>query len=149
MFALYQRALSLLPQVSAYVVVSALALAVDLALFQSLVQAGLRPKLAGVGGYLAGLALHYVLSKRFVFDVSGSTKSKMQRRLEFFASGLVGLMLTWMIIWVATEALQMPSLIAKLLAVGVSFVVVFVIRRQIVFAMSGRLTPPDHRAGAH
>lgn len=131
---LFDRARSLLPQVSAYVVVSAVALVVDLAVFQWLIQTGLRPKLAGIAGYLCGLALHYVLSSRFVFDTTGSLKSATQRRVEFFLSGLVGVMITWTVIWVATEALLLPSLVAKLAAVGISFVIVFVIRRQIVFA---------------
>jgi putative flippase GtrA len=133
------RVRAMLPQVSAYIVVSALALAIDLAMFQSLVGAGLRPKLAGITGYLTGLALHYILSSRFVFDISSSTKSATQRRIEFLLSGLIGVLLTWGIIWVATEALLLHPIIAKGGAVGVSFVVVFLIRRHIVFAAAPRV----------
>jgi putative flippase GtrA len=129
------------PQVSAYVVVSALALAVDLICFQTLVTMGSRPKIAGAAGYLMGLALHYVLSKTFVFDVTSSAKSKMQRRLEFFASGMIGLLLTAGIIWLSTEILGVHASLAKLAAVAISFVVVFLIRRQIVFAMTPRFAP--------
>lgn len=141
MHAMIERCRAVMPQVSAYVVVSALALAVDLVFFQTLVTIGIRPKLAGAAGYMTGLALHYVLSKTFVFDVSASAKSKLQRRLEFFASGLIGLLITAGIIWLATEMLHVHASIAKLAAVAISFVVVFLIRRQIVFAMTPRFTP--------
>jgi putative flippase GtrA len=140
MHAMIERCRNVMPQVSAYVVVSALALAVDLVFFQTLVALGARPKLAGAAGYMTGLALHYVLSKTFVFDVSASAKSKLQRRVEFFASGLIGLLITAGIIWLATDLLHVHATLAKLAAVGISFVVVFLIRRQIVFAMTPRFT---------
>jgi putative flippase GtrA len=149
MHAMIERCRALAPQVSAYVIVSAIALAVDLAIYQTLLSTGLRPKLAGIIGYMTGLGLHYVLSKTFVFDVSASQKSKLQRRLEFFASGVIGLIITAGIIWIATDMLGVHASIAKLGAVGVSFIVVFLIRRQIVFASSPRFTPAGTTAGAH
>jgi putative flippase GtrA len=55
---------------------------------------------------------------------------------------MIGLLLTAGIIWLATEFLAVHASVAKLAAVAISFVAVFLIRRQIVFAMTPRFNPP-------
>ncbi len=90
-------------------------------------------RLAGIAGYTVGLVLHYILSSRFVFDTTGSTKSNWRRFAEFVVSGGVGMLITWAIIAFSTEVLHIPALIGKMLAVGTSFIVVFLLRRGIVF----------------
>lgn len=124
----------LVPQLSAYTVASVLALGLDLVAFNALLLAGVRATLAGVAGYAAGLILHYVLSSRFVFRTEGSSKTGMQRFVEFSLSGGVGLAMTWAIIHVATDFAHMPAMVGKAAAVAASFLVVFVLRRSIVFA---------------
>lgn len=125
---------SLVPQLSAYTVASCLALGLDLAAFNALLMAGVRAALAGVAGYAAGLILHYVLSSRFVFRTEGSSKTGVQRFVEFSLSGAVGLAMTWAIIHVATDFAHLPAMVGKAAAVVASFVVVFILRRSIVFA---------------
>jgi putative flippase GtrA len=123
----------LMPELSYYTVVSALALGLDLVVFTALTRGGLRAALAGIIGYAVGLVLHYILSSRFVFDTTGSTKSGLRRFAEFVVSGGVGILITWAIIAFSTEVLHVPALIGKILAVGTSFIVVFLLRRGIVF----------------
>ena len=128
----------LMPELSYYTIVSAVALGVDLGIFTALTRGGMRPALAGISGYAVGLVLHYGLSVRFVFATSGSAKSSSRRFVEFVLSGLVGLCLTWAIIGATTEMLHLPALAGKIAAVGTSFIVVFLLRRGIVFATGRR-----------
>jgi putative flippase GtrA len=122
-----------LPQLSRYAVVSALALGLDFAVFLSLNAAIGHPTLSGVAGYACGIALHYQLSRHFVFAASGSGKSAHRRFGEFVASGLVGLMVTAVVMAAAT-GMGVSPIVAKIAAAGASFIGVYVIRRAIVFA---------------
>jgi GtrA-like protein len=126
----------LAPQLTLYTLVSALALATDLAFYRGLTLSGAHPVAAGMTAYLLGGIVHYILSVKYVFDVEGSAKTPLRRFAEFWASGLVGLAVTTGIIWVGVDMLHLPPMIAKLSAVGFSFVVIYIIRRQVVFAQT-------------
>jgi putative flippase GtrA len=116
-----------------YGLVSATSLCMDLALFLALAGAGIPASLAGAAGYAAGLILHFGLSVCFVF---GQTKTKSRSRLfgEFAASGIMGLLMTSFIIGLMVDRLHTSAVSAKLTAVLVTFVTVFVLRRHVVFA---------------
>ncbi len=131
---LVRRALALMPQLSRYAVVSALALGVDFVSYIIFVDAALKPSLAGMLGYILGMVVHYVLSSRFVFDTRGSAKTESRRFVEFAFSGLVGITLTALVIAIATDALALSPFVAKLIAASLSFAAVFAIRRAFVFA---------------
>jgi putative flippase GtrA len=124
----------LMPELSYYTIVSAFALGVDVAVFGVLTSAGTAARWAGVAGYSVGLIVHYILSARFVFDTSGSTKSAVRRFVEFVVSGAIGLGITWLMIAVAVDLMHLPAIVGKVAAVGVAFIVVFMLRRGIVFA---------------
>jgi putative flippase GtrA len=124
---------ALLPQLSRYAVVSALALGLDFSVFLGLNGAIGHPTLAGVVGYACGIALHYQLSRHFVFATAGSAKSAHRRFGEFVASGLIGLAVTAVVIAAATGMGAAP-IVAKVMAAGASFLGVYAIRRAIVFA---------------
>ncbi len=126
--------LAVVPQLSRYAIVSVLALALDFAVFLGLNGALRLPTLAGVVGYSCGIVLHYFLSRHFVFSAVRSKKSAHRLFSEFVASGLIGLAVTAGVIAAATGVLGLSALVAKVLAVGASFVGVFLIRRTIVFA---------------
>ncbi len=135
--ALAERALGplrvLLPQLSRYAVVSALALGLDFAVFLALNRAIGHPTLAGVAGYACGIVLHYQLSRVFVFTSPAAAKSAHRRFGEFVASGLIGLAVTAAVISVAT-GMGVSPILAKIMAAGASFLGVYAIRRVIVFA---------------
>ena len=127
--------LPVLEQLARYAFVSAVALGLDFAVFLILNHAeAVSAAMAGAMGYSMGLLLHYVLSVRLVFDPNSSLKTRRRLFAEFAASGLFGICITWVVIHVATNALAMGSVSAKGLAVVVSFLAVFVIRRSIIFA---------------
>jgi putative flippase GtrA len=121
------------PQLSRYAAVSALALGLDFAVFLALNSAVGHPTLSGVAGYACGIVLHYQLSRHFVFATAGSAKSAHRRFGEFVASGLVGLIVTAVVIAAAT-AMGVSPIFAKVMAAGASFIGVYAIRRTIVFA---------------
>jgi putative flippase GtrA len=130
---LLQHALAVAPQFGRYALVSALALALDFAVFLALNDTIGHATLSGVIGYGAGIILHFLLSKRFVFE---PTSGKAAHRLfaEFVASGLVGLAVTAGIIALATGTFGLAPIVAKVLAAAGSFIGVFLIRRTVVFA---------------
>lgn len=127
--------LPVLEQLGRYAFVSAVALGLDFAVFLILNHSeAVTAAMAGAIGYSMGLLLHYVLSVRLVFDPNSSLKTRRRLFAEFAASGLFGICITWAVIHIATNALAMHSVSAKGLAVAVSFLAVFVIRRSIIFA---------------
>jgi putative flippase GtrA len=130
--------LGLLPQLSRYTVVSALALIVDFTVYLLLGAGGMTGALAGAIGYACGLALHYMLSVRYVFDAAAAHKGRSRLITEFALSGLAGMAITALVIAVTVDFGGMPLLPAKILAVGISFLIVFALRRSVVFA--GRAT---------
>lgn len=134
MHRLFESLLARAPQLSRYTAVSGFALALDLAVYLGLINAGLRAAVAGVVGYVAGLALHYALTTRFVFDASRTAKSESRLVAEFAASGAIGVLITVGIIDFATVVLMLHPLIAKGIAVSVSFLAVYALRKTIVFA---------------
>jgi putative flippase GtrA len=126
-----------LMQAGRYGLVSVVALACDFVVFLALTKAGALPVLAGAVGYVLGLALHFLLSTLFVFDTKAVGKSNRRLFAEFAASGCVGLIMTAGMISIATAHLHASPASAKLAAVLVSFAVVFLLRRTVVFSRCG------------
>jgi putative flippase GtrA len=132
--------LALVPQLSRYSLVSIAAMTCDWALFLLLVNGRMMPTLAGVLAYTAGLLLHYVLSVRLVFDVAATGKPQARLLAEFALSGLAGMAVTGGIIAAAVAGAGIGPVPAKLCAVVASFMVVYSIRRTIVFAVPAQAT---------
>ena len=131
--------LSVAPQFSRYTLVSAVALVLDFGVYLLLAAGGTNITLAGAVGYTCGLCLHYLLSVRYVFDPKAANKTQARLFSEFALSGLAGLAVTALVIALTADLGGMPVLPAKVLAVGASFLVVFALRRGVVFARRGRL----------
>jgi putative flippase GtrA len=130
--ALLRHTSVMLPQLWRYGIVSALALTLDFGVFLAFNHMLSHPTLAGMIGYSTGIILHFFLSRRFVFDAA-TAKAVHRVFIEFLGSGLVGLVVTAGVIAIATSAFGLEPIAAKALAVGTSFVGVFIIRRFIVF----------------
>ncbi len=96
--------------------------------------------LAGVLGYGAGLALHFLLSSRFVFTAAAAHKAQTRLFAEFALSGLAGLATTAIVIALAADVAGLPALPAKVLATGASFAFVYWLRCTMVFADTSRRT---------
>ncbi len=117
-----------------YIVVSAIALAVDLGCFSLLIAGGMPPAAASAIGYCAGILVHWAISSRAVFRgrlaVHGIARSRQQ--LLFLISAFIGLGLTVGIVGLGTTLGVEPHL-AKALAIVASFQATYLMRRHVVF----------------
>lgn len=119
---------------SRYLAVSIAALAVDLCLFLMLARGGAPLPVVSALSYGAGIAVHWALSSRLVFagDLRAAGAARTGQQALFVLSALVGLALTMAI--VSGLGLLVDARLAKLIAVGVSFQVTYLLRSRIVFA---------------
>jgi putative flippase GtrA len=121
-----------------YLVVSAVALGCDLAVYASLIGGGTRATAAGAAGYMFGLLVHYALSARWVFPDAAGTRRTAPTFVKFAATGLIGLATTAAIIDVLTRNHLAGAFSAKAAAVVTAYVIVFLLRRTFVFAARAR-----------
>lgn len=121
---------------SRYLAASVVALGFDMASFLVLLALGVPAAGGSALSYVLGIIVHWFISSRAVF-VSGVAErghARTRQKALFVASALVGLALTAGIVGLGS-ALGIDPRIAKLAAVGVSFLVTWVLRARIVFAI--------------
>lgn len=118
----------------AYTIASVGALAVDMGCFYALLSTGLAAPAAAAGGYVAGIAAHWIASSRAVFAdrLAEQGRARTAQQGLFVASALIGLAITWIIVATATAAGAIPT-VAKLLAVAAAFTATFILRARYVF----------------
>lgn len=127
---------------SKYLIASAIALAVDMALFIQLIAMKATPAVASALAYSVGIAVHWALSSRVVFNgrVARGRGARAAQQAQFVVSALTGLAITTGIV-AGGSYLGLDPRLAKLAAVGVSFLAVWHIRNRYVFR-------PQHRNAA-
>ena len=117
-----------------YVAVSAIALGVDMGVYLGGLQGSVPATAAAAFGYLCGVAVHWILSSRLVFDdVAERGPARTKQKALFLTSAVIGLGITVGIVAAATWLGFDPRL-AKLAAIVVSFQTTYLLRRTIVFA---------------
>lgn len=117
-----------------YMVASAAGTVVDLGSFLALYGAGVAPVVAAVSSYILGMVLHWFISSRFVFAdrLAGAGWERGGQQVLFAASAFAGLAITAGIVGLF-EHLGSDPRIGKLIAMGASFVCVFLLRLFWVF----------------
>lgn len=118
-----------------YVIVSVGALAVDIGVFLALLKGGMVSAMAAAIGYSVGIAAHWTLSSRKVFQDRVSdrgTRERMQQKAMFVISALLGLVVTMSIVGVG-DALGLDPRIAKVMAIGISFMLTYLLRNVVIF----------------
>lgn len=120
-----------------YVAASAFALGVDIGAFLTLLALGLEAALAAAAGYALGIIAHWLVSSRAVFTagVAGHGPQRNRQKALFVGSALAGLALTTGIVGLAS-ALGFDPRLAKLLAIGASFTLTWLLRERVVFRHS-------------
>ena len=131
--ALWGHAFDLGRQGVRYLLVSAVALGFDLSIYALGLRASLAAAAAGALGYGGGLIIHYVFSAFWVFPDPGGQRRTTATLLKFVATGLLGLALTSGLIGTLTGAGLCGPYAAKIVAIAVSTVTVFAVRRAYVF----------------
>ncbi|MGM9481937.1 GtrA family protein [Roseateles sp. NT4] len=126
-----QRFIHHLQGLPIYAAGSALALALDTGSLMLALRAGLPLALAASIGFLAGMALIYLISIRFAFHTRRLESTK-QELLLFVLIGLAGLVLTTVLLSLFVR-LGMPVLLAKGGTACVVFCFNFTLRKQLLF----------------
>lgn len=118
-----------------YIAASAAALGVDFAVFMAALSLGLPPALAAAIGYVAGIICHWVISTRAVFvgRVAETSAGRRNQQALFLGTALAGLSITTAIVGLGSH-LGLDPRIAKVIAIGVSFQVTYLLRKRVVFA---------------
>jgi putative flippase GtrA len=96
---------------------------------------GARPVVANVAGYAVGLALSFMLSRRFVFSGTGSLHGEAGRFLVAFAIAFAANLATLQIL---IDRLNTDPVVAQILSAGTYTIAMFLLSRWFVF----RQNPP-------
>lgn len=116
---------------------SVIALAADMGSFLALLAMGTMAAPASAASYSLGILVHWLISSRKVFadSVADRGMARTRQKVLFVISALLGLGLTFGIVW-AGDATGIDPRLAKLVAVGVSFCVTWLIRTHVVFRLT-------------
>ena len=87
-----------------------------------------------VVAYSMALVVNFTLTKKFVFVHDMSHKSEHRQFMEFFGTGMLGLVLTAAIIWTTVHEMNLPPVDGKTISVLICFVVLYFVRSRIVFS---------------
>lgn len=120
---------------SRYLAASVVALGFDMGSFLVLLALGLLAAPAAALSYSLGIVVHWFISSRAVFasGVAERGPARTRQKAMFVASALVGLALTAGIVGLGA-AMGIDPRLAKLVAVGVSFIATWLLRARVVFA---------------
>ena len=118
-----------------YLLASVGALAIDVGCFLALLALEVWPAAASAAGYSLGIAAHWLMSSRAVFADGVARRGTLRTRQKalFVGSALAGLALTTVIVGSGDIAGVDPRL-AKIAAVGASFMLTWLLRSRVVFA---------------
>lgn len=117
-----------------YLAASALALGCDMGTFLALLALGAPAAAAAASGYTLGIVAHWLASSRAVFTagVAEHGPERSRQKALFVGSALAGLAVTTAIVGGGT-ALGLDPRLAKLLAIGASFSLTWLLRERVVF----------------
>ena len=128
-------------QFSAYTAISVICLGIDIFLLWLLVALGLPDTVSAAIAYMTGLLVHYRLAVTYVFP-SPAARGASPFAL-YFLSGLAGTLITAGTIHVG-EILGIPLPIGKSFAIMLSFLVVYLVRKFLIFRAVGDATSAPH-----
>jgi putative flippase GtrA len=128
---LNERQVKFIRQFVRYFGVALVGLAVDFGTMVLLHEvAGVHYLYAAIAGFVAGLAVNYSLSTRYVFKDS-KLRSRWMEFVSFGVIGLIGLGLLSISMWVLTDGLHVHYVASKVLATVVVFVWNFLGRKAL------------------
>lgn len=136
----------LLKEGTRYFVASCIALAADWLVYVALIRlAGVHYLAAAPAGFLLGLAVHYRLSTRWVFNIRRMTSARAEF-LVFSLIGLGGLLLNQAVIFLGVEYLFLAPELAKLASAGISYLFNFGVRKILLFSTHRASQWPDRES---
>jgi putative flippase GtrA len=125
---------------SGYVLASAFAFGVDLGLFSFVLRILALPWwLAATLGFMAGVAVAYWLSVRWVFSHRRLRGAPLQEFSAFASIGIIGLVITQAVLWLGIELMRFNPEASKTAAAGVTLAFNFVLRKWLLFKPTRRI----------
>ena len=83
--------------------------------------------------FLMGLTVNYLLSKKFVFSAENSNHSASTEFIVYCIIGIIGLLMTMVIMWVLTEFAGFLPMISKIIATAIVLVWNFLARKFVLY----------------
>lgn len=114
-----------------YLFVGGIATIADWGTLFALTHFGLNKYIGTFIAFCVGLAVNFALSKQFVFAASKVRISKSREIMAYALVGVVGLILTEILVWVLTDILPMHLMIAKIIATCLTLVWNFIGRKML------------------
>ncbi|HVZ03293.1 GtrA family protein [Hyphomicrobium sp.] len=116
-----------------YTGTNAISTVVDYTLLLTLTHFFGMPALQSAFAYAVAVVVNYGLTKKYVFVQDMSHKSEHRLFMEFIGTGFIGLVLTAAVVWLTVHVMKMPAVEGKTIAVLLCFVMLYFVRRHIVF----------------
>ncbi len=93
--------------------------------------------IAAAIAFVVGLAANYVLSIWFVFSESEQVTNKIKEFITYVIIGVIGLLLTEVIMYILTDLCHLYFLLSKIVAAAIVLVWNFVARKKILYTKQG------------
>lgn len=126
--------ISLIPQqlrhLITYGIIGALSASVDFGVFSLLVYCGQRVILANVIGVNIGIAMSFCLNRSLNFKMTDRTG---QRFVRFYIIGLIGLLISTTLLYMAVDVMSLDKLCSKLATIIVVALIQFFLNKNITF----------------
>jgi len=115
-----------------YFIISLFGLIVDFSFYGFMVNfIELRPEHAGALSYIVGLILLYCLMTKYL--PAKKNHSKFQGITLFLLSGLFGIFITYIIIFLIMRFNYLDYIFAKVSAIVISFITIYLVRKKVLF----------------
>jgi putative flippase GtrA len=126
-----------------YLIVSAFALVIDYGSYLAILAIDKEnPPIIAAISYLIGLFAAYLLSIKKVFKKGWLANSRYIESILFFLSGLMGAVISYISAEIYLTRFGQNLKIAKLVAVVISFLIIYLIRKKIIFKEKVRCSIP-------
>ena len=120
-------------QLFRYCIVGGIAFVVDNGSYWLLVSGGLHYTLSAIAGFVVGLIVNYLLSKFFVFKKESASTNAFFEFIIYGLIGVLGLLITEVLLWFFIEKLFMDKIVSKLVASVIVLIWNFVARKVILY----------------
>lgn len=123
-----------------YLIASMVALLVDTGVLSIALRFfGMSVAWSATFGFTAGVLVAYALSVCWVFRERTYAALPALELITFLAVGLVGLVVTQLVLWLGVSKLQLLPELVKLVAAGATFIFNYLMRKSLLFVARGRI----------
>lgn len=121
-----------------YFFASLVAMLADLAAFSTCIRLlGLGLSIAVVAGFLVGALVAYLISVFWVFHVRTYRRHPLFEFSIFFATGLLGVLVTRCVVYLGVEIFNYNAELVKVFSSVVTFLINFMMRKALLFSRYG------------